>query len=291
MFDPIAVLKAKQPQLWHRLRPWQRSLLRWVLGLLAMNSRLEGLVRGLEQLEGRAFVQAVLGRMAVRIGLQNGERIPQNTALTVVANHPSGIMDGLLLLWLGSAGGQRCRLAVNDTLAKVPQLAASFLPVDRFSAMAGSPFAINRQTYQELVNMYRQREPVLVFPAGRTARMGAGTMKEFPWEKGFVKMSRLYGRTIVPVKIHLKSSRFFNWIWKLRRLFSIDANLEMFLLVAEFFRLRGARIVLTVGHPLLLEAAKPIDDGPLAQALRRSLQPNLREIYRVKKECTQWLSP
>jgi putative hemolysin len=93
--------------------------------------------------------------------------------------------------------------------------------------------------FQDIQAMYASEQPILLFPAGRTARFRDHRLQDFPWAKSFVKKSREFQRPIVPVHISGRNSRFFYFIWRARTFLGIKPNLEMFLLVDELFKQRG----------------------------------------------------
>ena len=86
--------------------------------------------------------------------------------LLVVANHPLGMQDALVLLQLVGSVRTDVRVLGNDWLATVPPLSKLLLPVDVFGKGAASRL---RGVYRALQN----GEALIVFPAGEVSRVGA----------------------------------------------------------------------------------------------------------------------
>lgn len=189
--------------------------------------------------------------------------------LTVVANHPHGGADAIMLLHLLMRTYGAAQVPANDLVQVLAPLAPLFVPVNKHGS--------NHDHFRRLDAVFADPKPLLVFPAGRTGRLagadgypdpggfsrgrlhpnrGAGRrdrrrpIVDYPWTKTFVKKSRAHGRTIVPVHIAGRNSwRFYAIAW-LRARLRIRLNLEMLLLVDELARQRGRHFRLTVGAPI-----------------------------------------
>jgi putative hemolysin len=83
---------------------------------------------------GLEFVDRMLELIGVRYEVEEDSAAPVPTQgpLIVVANHPLGVQDALVLLqWLGSIRPD-VRMLGNDWLASVPPISNLLLPVDVF---------------------------------------------------------------------------------------------------------------------------------------------------------------
>lgn len=103
---------------------------------------------------GLEFVDRMLELIGTSYQLDGGsaELVPTRGPLLVVANHPLGVQDALVLLqWLGSIRPD-VRMLGNDWLATVPPISNLLLPVDVFGHGAGSGA---RHIYRALENSKR----------------------------------------------------------------------------------------------------------------------------------------
>ncbi|GAB6091422.1 hypothetical protein JCM12856_30160 [Spirochaeta dissipatitropha] len=192
-------------------------------------------------MSGTDFVAYILDYLGIRLDIQGIENIPDSGKITLCANHPTGGLDGLALMQLAGIAGRDFRFAVNDLLLAIPQLQEEFVPVEVFGKSPG------RKRMELLEAMYREADTVILFPSGRTARAWGRRVLEYPWSTSFVRMSARFDRLIVPVHISGKNSLLFNLVWRVRRIFGISANIEMFLLVHELARKKNTRVRLSVG--------------------------------------------
>lgn len=205
--------------------------------------------------------------------------------LTIVANHPHGGADAIILLHLLMRTYGAAQVPANDLVQVLSPLAPLFVPVNKHGS--------NNDHFRRLDAVFADSKPLLIFPAGRTGRPagadgypdpggfsrgalprnqrdGRRPIVDYPWAKTFVKKSRAHGRTIVPVHIAGRNSwRFYAIAW-LRARLRIRLNLEMLLLVDELARRRGRHVRLTVGTPIdarLFDKSRP--DEEWAEHVRR----------------------
>lgn len=236
-----------------------------VLELIIHQRELRRFIEKTRHCSGCEFVEAALSELQIEIEYEGIDRLPASAHIVVCANHPTGGIDGLVLMQLLCRRHGGLKLPANDLLLSLPGLAELVAPVDKYGS--------NARRVATFEDMYRATLPVLVFPAGLTARFRGGVLREYPWNKAFIKHARRAGRPVVPVHVSGRNSRRFYAIWRLRRALGIKANLEMLLLVDELARRRGDRVQVTIGAPVELGSARgPRHDRELAERLRRRVE-------------------
>jgi putative hemolysin len=198
--------------------------------------------------------------------------LPAESRITVVANHPHGGADALILLKLLTDRYGHAVVPANDLVKVISPLSSFFVPVNKHGT--------NKEYYRQIDSIFTADLPVLVFPAGRTGRPGTGRsgkreILDFPWTKTFLKKSRFHGRTIVPVFIHGRNSRFFYTLAWLRTRLGIRTNIEMFFLVHELMKKRGSSIKIVIGPPV---APSCFDDTRTDQRWAQTLQHYVRSL-------------
>ncbi|MFO8064498.1 MAG: 1-acyl-sn-glycerol-3-phosphate acyltransferase [Spirochaetota bacterium] len=246
-----------------------RRLPRWVvrgLELLIHQRELQQFVKRTAGCSGCELVEAALAELEITIDSDAIDSdhiagLPDSPHIVVCANHPTGGVDGLVLMHVLCTRYGGLRLPANDLLLALPGFSDVIAPVDKYASNAS-----RAAVFEE---MYRSDVPVLVFPAGRTARFYGGRLREYRWNKAFIKHARRRHRRLIPVHVSGRNSRHFYAIWHLRRALRIKPNLEMFLLVDELARRRGDRVRVTIGAPVDPSQARgPQEDYQLAQRLR-----------------------
>ncbi|MEM7642302.1 MAG: lysophospholipid acyltransferase family protein [Pseudomonadota bacterium] len=258
---------------------------------MARTRRARFLIRGLETLTGRpgllrrakGYNDAVASgaifweEMARRYGLQPDyvrgslDLIPAEGPVVVVANHPYGILDGLVLSLLlsrarrgGPAEGLGFKVIANDVFVRAPDLADVILPVsfDDTRAAQETNLAMRRDALAYL----RQGGIIGVFPGGAvsTPVKPFGRAKDPYWRGFSAKLIRQSGATVVPVHFEGANSRLFHLASHLHE------TLRVGLLVREFKSRTDRPVRLSVGQPIPPAeiAAHPGNQAELMSFLR-----------------------
>ncbi len=233
------------------------------LELAAHQRELRAFIREAAGCHGCEFVERALKRLHITVALDGEENLPPSPHFVMCANHPTGGIDGLVLMHLLCRRYGGVRVPANDLLSGLSGLSELLVPINKYGS--------NRDRVVRLTEAYAVPLPLLVFPAGRTARLrgGAvfrGALREYPWNKAFLKLARRSHRTIVPVGISGRNSARFYAIWKMRRVFGVNLNLEMLLLMDELMRQRGSTRRVVIAPPIEPEALP--DDVVGAQQIR-----------------------
>ncbi|HKK48711.1 MAG TPA: 1-acyl-sn-glycerol-3-phosphate acyltransferase, partial [Alkalispirochaeta sp.] len=195
---------------------------------VAHQRELRSFLREVDGCGGCEFVERALKWLGITVSVEGGENLPPSPRFVMCANHPTGGIDGLMLMQLLCRRYGSLRAPANDLLLGLTGLSELLIPINKHGS--------NRDRFAGLVEGYAAPWPILVFPAGRTARLrgGAvvdGALREYPWNKAFVKLARRSNRTIIPVGVSGRNSAHFYGIWKLRRALGVNLNLEMLLLM------------------------------------------------------------
>ena len=183
--------------------------------------------------------------------------------LLFIANHPFGILDGLILCNLVSELTSDFRVVINSLLCQDRDLAPFFLPID----FAGTREAERRniRTKQLAGDALNNGIPLILFPSGTVStatRFGLGTVSDAPWTTFAAKLALRYRPTIVPVFFHGQNSRAFHIASH------IAEPLRMAMLMHEALRRFDTTIHVDVGEALEPTAYEHLQDR---QALTRFL--------------------
>ncbi len=237
-----------------------------LLGRLADEDGFNRVLRRVGAAEGFDFVERVLDVLDIRYQVDPRERehIPTDGPLLVVANHPLGMQDALVLLQLVGSVRRDIRVLGNEWLAAIPPLRKLLLPVDVFGQGASSRL---RGIYRAL----DKGEALILFPAGEVSRMGPAGVCDGPWSDGFARMSLRSKAAVLPMHIAARNSTMFYGLSMLAR------PLGTAMLPREAVAPSSRRIGLSIGALVSAEEIGKRSAGSTAQAARLMR----RHVYRV----------
>ena len=180
MFSLDSVLDDLWPQA--RPAPWQKSLLKRLLH----EDEFQQFAASHRHLKGLDMVEQVLEHLDIlcTISARDLEQIPEHGPLIVIANHPTGTLDGLALLYAVSRVRRDVKVVTNRMLSHLEPLSSLFIPVDN---MGG------RTAKASLVQMeqHLQNAGVLIFfpPAQRVKasaiKSGIRALSSWPANYGY----------------------------------------------------------------------------------------------------------
>lgn len=194
-------------------------------------------------LKGIPFAKAVLEGFGVSHHSKGIENIPVNGGAVIVANHPLGGLDGIVLLVEASKSRSDIGFVVNDILMNLPAFESVFIPVNKHGKQA-------RNDMQKVDELYRSGKLALIFPAGLCSRKQQGEIRDLDWNKSFLSRAIKNKLPIIPAHITGRNSNRFYNISRIRKWLGIKANVEMFFLADEMFKQKGKTIQVTFGKPI-----------------------------------------
>lgn len=204
---------------------------------------------------GRDFWRVMMERFGLRLDVIRGSlgAIPARGPLVLVANHPFGILDGLVLGHILSAvRGGDFRILAHQVFQKAEDVNRAILPIDFSGTRAAQ--AQNIATRAAAIRYLKDGGAVGIFPGG-TVATGATPLappRDPVWRGFTAKMIARSGATVVPLWFEGANSRLFQLSSHLH------PTLRMGLLIREF----AAR----TDRPVRLAVGEPIDGVALAAA-------------------------
>ncbi len=259
----------------HLPRPYQRRLYR----LLA--PALEGALglRGLEAIYRRAvdlherhpqgrscqtWFESVLTAMDAVGEVEEPPdfAFPRGGPLVIVANHPFGILDPVILAHYAASHRPDVKVMTNALLGAFEQLRPHIIPVNPF----GGPEAAkeNLAGMKEALRHLRAGGTLVIFPAGEVSRYRPGRGIEDPaWSSHVGSLVRRTQATVLPVFFPGRNSALFHAAGL------IHPRLRTGLLLREFCNQSGTRTPMRVGVPIPFAKLKKFeDDETLTKYLR-----------------------
>ena len=155
------------------------------------------------------FAQACLEYLdvAVRVSSADLDRIPRTGPIVVVANHPFGGLEGLILATVLLKVRPDFKVLANHLLGKIPEMRPMCVFVDPF----GSKLQQNIRGLKESLHLLRGGGCLGVFPAGEVShlRLSTRTIEDPKWSVHIAGLIRRTGATVVPVFFEGKNGPMF----------------------------------------------------------------------------------
>lgn len=221
-----------------------------------------------QQLDRKEIWQQILGELEIEMVFdeQQLERAAGiQGPLVVIANHPFGVVDGLILGHLLAQVRTEFFVLVNEVLCREPMLAPYFLPIDFRETK--DALQMNIQTRKLAMQRLRAGEAMGIFPSGgvATAPQPWKKVEDLEWKRFVVKLIQQTGATVLPLYMHGRNSRLFQVASKM------SLNLRLSLLLHEVRNKIGRKIMISIGDPIAFSELEYLKN-------RQDLLDHLRKI-------------
>ena len=198
-----------------------------------------------EVASGRDFWEVILEKYKIRLNILGGslENIPKDGPVVVVANHPYGILDGLMLGYILSTTRTDFRILAHRVFQKAKDLDNVVLPINFDENKEG--IAKNIETRKKAISYLVNGGCVGIFPGGTvsTAVKPFGKAMDPSWRKFTARLIAKSKAKVVPIYFEGSNSRLFQIASHLHY------NLRMALLIKEFGRRTNDKVSIVVGEP------------------------------------------
>ncbi len=226
----------------------QRSFIRAVerLGGQARLKRLYD--RYLDDVSGnKEFFQSAIDllKLNIRHDAEQLRRVPANGPILFIANHPYGVLDGIVLTWLARQARPDVKVLANHVLCQAPDALQHLLPID-FSGTREAN-RVSAGSRSEAQRHLKAGGAVGIFPAGGVAASEKplrGPALDSIWHPITAKFITMARATVVPVYFAGQNSR----------LFQLASHLSYTLRLSLYFwetsRRIGTDVDVAIGDPI-----------------------------------------
>lgn len=195
---------------------------------------------------GRDFWEVMVDRYGLSLDVVGGSlsNIPANGPLILIANHPYGILDGLMMGHILSTVRGDFRILAHKVFRKAADLNRIILPVN-FDESRES-VQENLATRKEALRYLSAGGAIGIFPGGTvsTAARPFSQPMDPGWRSFTARMVAKSGATVVPVYFDGHTSRLFQIASHLH------STLRMGLLIKEFRKRVDTPVRVVVGQPI-----------------------------------------
>jgi putative hemolysin len=218
-------------------RPVERAL-----GLSSLNQRYAAIDRA----TGNDFLAQALASIEVsyQVSQEDLARVPTSGPLVVVANHPFGGLDGLILLSMLRKVRPDARIMANYLLGRVPELREHMLFVDPFGGTGAA--RSNLGSMRAAIEHLKAGGALIIFPAGEVSHLNLRrrAIIDPPWSESVARLVRMSKAAALPVYFHGNNSKLFNLVGLIHPL------LRTAMLPRELLNKQRTCIRVDVGSPI-----------------------------------------
>ena len=234
MFSLDSVLDDLWPQA--RPAPWQKNLLKRLL----YEEEFQQFAAAHCHLKGLDMVEQVLEHLDIHctVSARDLEQIPDHGPLVIIANHPTGTLDGLALMYAVSRVRRDVKVVTNRLLTHLEPLGSLFIPVDNINGRT------SKSSLMQMEQHLHNGGVLIFFPAGEVSRPTRKGIRDKKWHSGFIKLAGKLRAPLLPMHIQARNGLFF-YASTL-----VSPTLSMLLLMQQMFRRRHSTLPITIGQQI-----------------------------------------
>jgi len=226
------------------------ALLSFTIGKIFALDRANALADKIESRRPERPAEMLLDEVGVAYNVCERDlaNVPREGAAIIVSNHPTGALDGIMLIDLLTKIRPDVRFMGNFLLDRISFLRNYFIAVDPFD---NPDRAKNLHGMRESIAHLASGGLLVIFPSGTVATTRGWTyrVREFPWSRSAMRFVRHAGCPVVPVFIEVRNSFMFHALGK------IHPMLRTAMLPHEMFNKKGRTITINIASPLLPKKA------------------------------------
>jgi putative hemolysin len=195
-------------------------------------------------LSGSEALDYMSDLMDLKVTVMNLERIPAAGRCIVVANHPTGIADGIAVFdAVRRRRSDTVFFANADALRVSPRLGEAVIPVEW--VVDKRTREKTRATLRAAKEAFEAERCVVMFPAGRLARVARdGSVTDPDWAPTAASLARKYGAPVIPVHVAGPTSTLFHLFDR------VSPELRDITLFHELLNKRRKPFQLKIGKPV-----------------------------------------
>ncbi len=236
-------------QLIEERAPWLRRrgrgvpLIRALLHRVLQYDRTVRIGEALEPMPGAAAMQSLYEMIGLHVEITGLENVPLTGPAMVIANHPTGIADGIVLY--GALAQRRPDLFIfanADAIRVLPPLGELIAPVEWRPEKR--THKQNRETMDYARTAFAAGRLAVLFPSGRLAKRRWWWLNERPWMASGAMMARKFNLPVIPLHVTARNSALFYLFDR------IHPTLRDITLFHEVLNKSRQRYRLTIGTPI-----------------------------------------
>ncbi|HHP7240448.1 MAG TPA: lysophospholipid acyltransferase family protein [Cyclobacteriaceae bacterium] len=227
---------------------WTKKALIGSIEYLTGKPRLQRMYK--EVLSSEPFTHHIWETLLQKLGIKSEmnearlQSIPSKGPVIFIANHPFGVVDGLMLGNIISMVRNDFKLIVNEVLCREPLLNPYLLPISFEDTKAA--LQTNIKTRKTAMSFLREGQSIGIFPAGgvSTASKFWKPADDLEWKRFLVKLIKNTKATVIPIYFYGQNSKLFQLASQ------INMNIRYGLLLNEVRNKIGKSFKIEIGFPI-----------------------------------------
>ncbi|MBN2106486.1 MAG: lysophospholipid acyltransferase family protein [Deltaproteobacteria bacterium] len=207
---------------------------------------INGVYRQARYRQPETFFNTCLSALGVHVSFSPEEAaaIPRQGPLIVVANHPFGGIDGVILGALLTGIRSDVKILGNYFLQHIPELRELIIPVDPFGGSGSA--RKNVRSMKEALRWLQSGGSLMTFPSGEVSHLCLGRwgIADKPWSEHVAWLARRSGAAAVPVYFQGRNSAMFQLAGM------VHPRLRTMLLPREVINKKSRTIRMHIGSPI-----------------------------------------
>jgi putative hemolysin len=237
--DLVSIIENSNSSFLKKLPRFVIRFVQWIIMEDEMNYYLEKY----SDVIGVDFLTAIIKEFNIRVELEGIENLPEKGRCFFFANHPFGVIDGLVLTSTVANKYGTFKAIGNEAFMFIPNLRPLIAAVNVFQPNS-------KEYIKALEEVFDSQISITHFPSGEVSRVYHGRIQDCAWQKSFIYKSVTKNRDIVPFYFYGRNSILFYVIGIVRKLLGIKLNIELMLLPREMFKKRNKTIRGKIGKPI-----------------------------------------
>lgn len=215
--------------------------------------------------ESPAFEQKILDDLGVNfeVNADDLKRIPKEGPFILVANHPLGGLDGIIMLRIISEIRPDFKIIANFLLHRIDPLKPRIFPVNPFESRKDIRNSMTgmKDAFRHIKNGH----PLGIFPAGEVSQRNEEKLiLDRDWQEPVLKLIKKAEVPVIPMYFKAKNSE---WFYRLGKL---HPDLQTSMLVRETLRPRLKPVKIRIGKSIPVSTISEFNDiQDLGEFLRK----------------------
>ena len=178
--------------LWPLLRPILYAVLNY--------AKARRMADAIAPMRGGPALEYIAALLSVKLDVSGLERMPARGPFLLLANHPTGITDGVAMYDATKAARPDMMFYANsDAHRACPGFIDNLIPVEW--VLGKRTRERTRLTLKMTEQAVNEGKPIMVFPAGRLARKRNGVLTDPEWMPTAASLARKYSLPVLPCHV------------------------------------------------------------------------------------------